>query len=109
MPQRNKALSLPNAVRLGLGSRSIPPSPVLKSKNEVSITRSKSDEANVGKFLLFTFEIQAPFARDQIQMESDPFGSDSLFEGRLHGIGSRSVGVYTGSYPCRFYELLAAL
>ena len=46
---------------------------------------------------------------DQIQMESDPFGSDPLFEGRLHGIGSRTVGVYTGSDPCRFYELLAAL
>ena len=40
-------------------------------------------------------------------MESDPFGSDPLFEGRLHGIGSRTVGVYTGSDPCRFYDLLA--
>ena len=53
--------------------------------------------------------IKAPFTRDQIQMESDPFGSDPLFEGRLHGIGSRTVGVYTGSDPRRFYELLAAL
>ena len=31
---------------------------------------------------------KAPFTRDQIQMESDPFGCDPLFEGRLHGIGS---------------------
>ena len=42
-------------------------------------------------------------------MGSDPFGSDPLFEGRLHGIGSRTVGVYTGSDPCGFNELLAAL
>ena len=42
-------------------------------------------------------------------MGSDPFGSDPLFEGRLHGIGSRSVGVYTGSDPFGFYELSAAL
>ena len=52
---------------------------------------------------------QATFTRDQIQMESDPSGSDPLFEGRLQGIRSRTVGVYTGSDPCRFYELLAAL
>ena len=31
---------------------------------------------------------KAPFTRDRIQMGSDPFGSDPLFEGRLHGIGS---------------------
>ena len=42
-------------------------------------------------------------------MRSDPFGSDPLFEGRLHGIGSRTVGVYTGSDPIGSYELLAAL
>ena len=52
---------------------------------------------------------KAPFTRDRIQMESDPLGSDPIFEGRLHGIGSRTVGVYTGSDPFRFYELLAAL
>ena len=39
----------------------------------------------------------------------DPFGSDPLFEGCLHGIGSRSVGVYTRSDPFKFYELLVAL
>ena len=53
--------------------------------------------------------IKAPFTRDRIQMGSDPFGSDPLFEGRLHGIGSRIVGVYTRSDPFGFYELLAAL
>ena len=42
-------------------------------------------------------------------MGSDPFGSDPLFEGRLHGIGSKTVGVYTGSDPIGFYELLAPL
>ena len=52
---------------------------------------------------------KAPFTRDRIQMGSDPFGSDPLFEGRLHGIGSRTVCVYTGSDPLGFYELLAAL
>ena len=52
---------------------------------------------------------EAPFTRDRVQMGSDPFGSDPLFEGRLHGIGSRTVGVYTGSDPIGFYELLAAL
>ena len=52
---------------------------------------------------------KAPFTRDRVQMGSDPFGSDPLFEGRLHGIGSRTVGVYTGSDPIGFYELLAAL
>ena len=55
------------------------------------------------------FNAKAPFTRDRIQMESDPFGSDPIFEGRLHGIGSRTVGVYMGSDPFRFYELLAAL
>ena len=43
-----------------------------------------------------------------VYMGSDPFGSDPLFEGRLHGIGSRIVGVYTRSDPFGFYELLAA-
>ena len=47
IPHKNKSLSLPSAMRYG--SRSIPPSPVL-TKNEVSITRSKSDEANVGEY-----------------------------------------------------------
>ena len=42
-------------------------------------------------------------------MGSDPFGSDPLFEERLHKIGSRTVGVYTGLDPFGFYELLAAL
>ena len=32
---------------------------------------------------------KAPFKRDRIQMGSDP-----LFEGRLHGMGSRTVGVF---------------
>ena len=52
---------------------------------------------------------KAPFTRDRIQMGSDPFGSDPLFEGRLHGIRSRTVCVYMGSDPLGFYELLAAL
>ena len=52
---------------------------------------------------------KAPFTRDQIQMGSDPFGSDPLFEERLRGIGSRTVGVYMGSDPFGFYELLAVL
>ena len=51
---------------------------------------------------------KAPFTRDRIQMGSDPFGSDPLFEGRFHGIGSRIVGVYTRSDPFGFFELLAA-
>ena len=42
-------------------------------------------------------------------MGSDPFGSDPLFEEHLHGIGSRTVGVYMGSDPFGFYELLAVL
>ena len=42
-------------------------------------------------------------------MGSDPFGSDPLFEGRSHGIGSRIVGVYTGLDPFGYYELLAVL
>ena len=42
-------------------------------------------------------------------MGSDPFGSDPLFEGRLHGIGSRTVRVYMGADPLVFYELSAAL
>ena len=54
------------------------------------------------------YEVKAPFTRDRIQMGSDPFGSDPLFEVRLHGIGSRIVGVYTRSDPFGFYELLAA-
>ena len=52
---------------------------------------------------------KAPFTRDRIQMGSDPFGSDPLFKGRLHGIGSRIVGVYKRSDPFGFYELLGAL
>ena len=42
-------------------------------------------------------------------MGSDLFGSDALLEGRLHGNGSRTVGVYTGADSFGFYELLAAL
>ena len=42
-------------------------------------------------------------------MGSDPFGSDPLLEGRLHKIGSRTIGVYTGSDPFGFYEHLTAL
>ena len=42
-------------------------------------------------------------------MGSDPFGPDALFEGHSHGNGSRTVGVYTGSDPFGFHELLAAL
>ena len=34
---------------------------------------------------------------DLLAFTRDPFGSDPLFEGCIHGIGSRSVGVYTGS------------
>ena len=44
----------------------------------------------------------------RIQMGLDPFESDPLFEGRLHGIRSRTVGVHAGSDPFGFYELLAA-
>ena len=43
--------------------------------------------------------------------EPDPngiSGPDPLFEGRLHGIGSTTVGVCTGSDPFGFYELLAS-
>ena len=47
IPQQKKSLSLPSAMRYG--SCSIPPSPVLLAKNEVSIPRSKSDEADIGK------------------------------------------------------------
>ena len=54
-------------------------------------------------------KFEAPFTRDRIQIGSDPFGFDPLFEGRLHGIGSRIVDIYTGSDPFGFYELLAAL
>ena len=54
-------------------------------------------------------QCKAPFTRDRIQMGSDAFGSDPCFEGRLHGIRSRTVGVYSGSNPFGFYELLAAL
>ena len=43
------------------------------------------------------------------KLGSDPFGSDVLFERRLHGIGSRTVGLYTGSDPCGFYEFSAVL
>ena len=53
--------------------------------------------------------IEAPFTRDRIQMGSDPFGSDPLFERRLHGFGSRTVRVYTGSDPFGFYGFSAAL
>ena len=42
-------------------------------------------------------------------MGSDPFGTDALFEERLRGIGSGTVGVYTRSDPFGFYEHLAAL
>ena len=52
---------------------------------------------------------KAPFTRDRIQMGSDPFGSDPLFERRLHGFGSRTVRVYTGSDPFGFYGFSAAL
>ena len=45
--------------------------------------------------------IKAPFTRDLIKMGSD--------EGRLHRIGSRIVGIYTGSDPFGFCELLTAL
>ena len=55
------------------------------------------------------YQSKAPFTRDRIQIGSDPFGSDPLFEERLHGIGSTTVRVYTGSDPFGFYELLAAL
>ena len=47
IPAKSKSLSLPSAMKYG--SRSIPPSPVLLAKSEVTIPRSKSDEANVGK------------------------------------------------------------
>ena len=60
------------------------------------------------KGMWLIFKTKAPFTRDRIQMGSDPFGSDPLFEVRLHGIGSRIVGVYTRSDPFGFYELLAA-
>ena len=49
-----------------------------------------------------------PFTQDRIQMGSDPFGSDPLFERRLHGFGSRTVRVYTGSDPFGFYGFSAA-
>ena len=39
------------------------------------------------------------FTRDRIQMGSDPLCSNPLLEGHLHGIGSRTVGVYKGSDP----------
>ena len=55
------------------------------------------------------FFLSHPITRDRIQMGSDPFGSDPLFEGCLHGIGSRTVGVYTEWDPFGFYEFLAAL
>ena len=55
------------------------------------------------------FNSKAPFTRDRIQMRSDPFGFDPLFEGRLHGIGSRTVSVYSRSDPFGFYELLGSL
>ena len=73
--------------------------------NNVSNVKLKPDQCHCVEAEI----IEAPFTRDHIQMESEPFGSDPLFEGRLHGIGSRTVGVYTGSDPFRFYELLAAL
>ena len=44
---QTKSLSLPYSSRLE--SRSIPPSPTFPQKIPVSITRSKSDEANLGK------------------------------------------------------------
>eukprot|EP00795_Rhopilema_esculentum_P015396 gene15396-6635_t len=47
---KNKALSLPSSMRYG--SLSIPPSPVLFATNDVSITRSKSDEANIDYVVL---------------------------------------------------------
>ena len=53
--------------------------------------------------------IKAPFTRDRIQMGSDPFGSDPLFERRLHWFGSRTVRVYTGSDPFGFYGFSAVL
>jgi len=46
IPEKSKSLSLPSTMKYS--SRSIPPSPILFTKNEVSIPRSKSDEANVG-------------------------------------------------------------
>ena len=38
--------------------------------------------------ILNVLQSKAPFTRDQIQMGSDAFRSDPLFEGRLQGIGS---------------------
>ena len=57
-----------------------------------------------GSFTYSEKESKAPFTRDRIQMGSDSFGSDPLFDGRLHGIGSRTVGVYTRLDPFGFYE-----
>ena len=51
---------------------------------------------------------EAPFTRGRIQMGLDPFGSNPLFERRLHGFGSRTVRVYTGSDPFGFYGFSAA-
>ena len=59
--------------------------------------------------LAFQKASKALFTRDRIQMGSDPFGSDPLFERRLHGFGSRTVRVYTGSDPFGFYGFPAAL
>ena len=81
-------------------------------------TRGKSKQ-NVIRGPRLRKDFEAPFLRDQIQMGSDPFGSDALFAGRLYGIGSRTVRVTRdwihncsrsmGSDPFGFYELLATL
>ena len=53
-----KSSSLPASARMY--TRSIPPSPTLEHRgNDVSITRSKSDEANVGKCCCMIRDVMA--------------------------------------------------
>ena len=59
---KNKALSLPSNMRYG--SLSIPPSPVLFATKDVSITRSKSDEANIGRALIFFTQVLLKFSKE---------------------------------------------